>query len=81
MNKRIRITKVVTKNFVLDFWARLQNIAGQNLTSYEKMIDKGMDQIDTELVEKGITLDWHRYEIGQLLNGAVIITLYGESKE
>ena len=79
--ERIRITKVVTKNFVLDFWARLQNIMGQNLTSYEKMIDKGMDQIDEELVEKGITLSWYRYEIGQLLNGAVIITLYGESKE
>ena len=79
--ERIRITKVVTKNFVLDFWARLQNIMGQNLTSYEKMIDKGMDQIDEELEEEGITLAWHRYEIGQLLNGAVIITLYGESKE
>jgi len=80
MNNRIRITKVVTKNFLLDFWARLQNIFGMNLTAYENMIDKGMDQIDEQLELDGVELKWHRYEIGQLLNGAVIITLYGETK-
>ena len=51
-----------------------------NLTTYEKMIDKGMEQIDEEIEEKGYDLAWHRYEIGQLLNGAVIITFYGETK-
>ena len=51
MGERIRITKVVTKNFVLDWWARLQNMFGFNLTTYENMIDKGMQQIDDEIAE------------------------------
>ena len=80
MTERIRITKVVTKNFVLDWWAKVQNIFGVNLKTYEDMINKGMDQIDAEIEENGYDLAWHRYEIGQLLNGAVIITFYGETK-
>lgn len=80
MGERIRITKVVTKNFVLDWWARIQNLFGMNLTTYEKMIDKGMEQIDEQIKEHAYDLDWYRYEIGQLLNGAVIITFYGETK-
>ena len=80
MGKRIHITKVVTKNFVMDWWAKIQNLFGFNLTTYENMINKGMQQIEDEIEERGVKLAWHRYEIGQLLNGAVIITFYGEEK-
>lgn len=63
----------------MDIVAGLQNFFGMNLTSYEKMVDKAMDQIKEELVNK--KLDWFRYEITQLGNGALSITLYGEEKE
>jgi len=76
--KQITITKVVTKNFILDLVASMQNIFGLNLTGYEKMVDKGMEQIKEEL--NGIELNWYRYEITQLTNGAVSITLYGDKK-
>jgi len=76
--KQITITKVVTKNFILDLVASMQNIFGLNLTGYEKMVDKGMQQIKEEL--NGIELNWYRYEITQLTNGAVSITLYGDKK-
>ena len=76
----INITKVVSRNFILDMVASFQNIVGLNLTSYEKMVNKGMDQIKDELKEKKITLEWYRYEITQLTSGAVSITLYGDEK-
>ena len=76
--KQITITKVVTKNFIMDLVASMQNIFGLNLTGYEKMVDKGMEQIKEEL--KGTELNWYRYEITQLTNGAVSITLYGDKK-
>ena len=76
--KQITITKVVTRNFFLDIIAKWQNAFGMNLTSYEMMIDKGMKQIQLDLGDK--ELDWYRYEITQLTNGAVSITLYGDLK-
>jgi len=79
-NKNIRIIKVVTKNFVHDFIAQIQNTFGSNLTSYEKMVETAMVQIDDDLKEKGIKLDWYRYEITQLTNGAVVVLLYGDAK-
>jgi hypothetical protein len=76
MNKSIHINKTVTRNFVMDIIANMQNFFGMNLTSYEKMVDKAMDQIKKEL--NGKKLSWYRYEITQLGNGALSITLYGE---
>jgi len=78
--KPFTITKVVTRNFVLDIMASMQNMFGMNLTSYEKMVNKGMEQIKDEMDEQGIKLEWYRYEITQLTNGAVSITLYGDTK-
>ena len=76
----INIQKVVSRNFILDIVARLQNLVGLNLTSYEKMIDKGMQQIQDELKERKIKVKWYRYEISQLTNGAVAIVFYGDEK-
>jgi len=77
---QITITKVVTRNFIMDLVSSMQNFFGLNLTGYEKMVDRGMNQIKEELENRDSELNWYRYEITQLTNGAVSITLYGESK-
>ena len=79
MNKHIHINKTVTRNFVLDIVANFQNFFGLNLSSYEKMVDKAMEQIKESLGET--KLAWFRYEITQLNKGALSITLYGEVKD
>lgn len=78
--KQFTITRVVSRNFVMDWVVKFQNIVGMNLTPYEKMVQKGMDQIAKEIEEQKIKLAWYRYEITQLTNGAVSITLYGDRK-
>jgi len=78
--KNYTITKVVSRNFIMDFVARFQNIVGANLTSYEKMVERGMDQIREELENNNIKLEWYRFEITQLTNGAISITMYGDRK-
>jgi len=77
--RSIHINKTVTRNFVMDMVAGIQNTFGMNLTSYEKMVDKAMFQIKEELGDQ--ELSWFRYEITQLGGGALSITLYGEYKE
>ena len=76
--KQITITKVVSRDFITDFIAKFQNLIGSNLTGYEKMVQKGTNQIQEELNNKKIKLEWYRYEITQLTNGAVSITIYGD---
>ena len=78
--KTITITKVVSRNFIMDIVSTMQNFFGLNLTSYEKMVDKGMEQITEDLEKDNIKLEWYRYEITQLTNGALSITLYGDAK-
>jgi len=80
MNKHYTITKVVTRNFIMDWVAMFQNMVGLNLLSYEKMVQNGMQQIQDQMEKDKIKLDWYRYEITQLTNGAVSITLYGDKK-
>lgn len=58
---QITVTKVVTRNFIMDLIAGVQNFFGLNLTSYEKMITKGMQQIQEEIIGK--KLNWYRYGI------------------
>lgn len=76
----ITIQKVVSRNFILDFVTSIQNLLGLNLTVYEKMIAKGIKQVEEELASKDIVMDWYRYEITQLTNGAVAIMFYGDKK-
>jgi len=79
-NKHVVITKVVTKNFVQDFFSKIRNFVGMNLTPYEDMINKAISQIQTQLEEEDTVLKWYRYEITQLTNGAVAVMLYGDKK-
>lgn len=76
----ITITKVVTKNFIMDFVATIQNLLGLDIHSYEDMISKGVKKIEKELDEKKIKLKWYRYEMNQLTNGAMAIMLYGDEE-
>ena len=78
--KQITITKVVSRNFIMDIVAKFQNMIGMNLKSYEKMVDKAMQQIKEELELNKIKLEWYRYEITQLTSGAVSVTFYGDQK-
>ena len=81
MLEQVTITKVVSRNFIQDFIAKFQNMVGLNLTSYEAMVQKGLEQIKQELGKRNIKVKWFRYEISQLSNGAMAIMFYGEVEE
>jgi len=76
----ITITKVVSKNIILDWYSGIQNVLGMNLTNYEKMVEKGVNQIKTELAKRNIKLKWYRYQITQFSNGGMAIMLYGDEE-
>ena len=77
-NKSVTYTKVVSKNIILDYVAKFQNMFGLNLTGYEKMIEKAKNQIYDDIKKDKVKLKWYRYEITELTNGAIAIMLYGD---
>ena len=79
-NKNITKVRVVTKFFIVDIINKIKNALGMRLIQYENMIKKAQDEIWTELEEQKVKLSWHRYEISQLTNGAMVVMLYGERK-
>ena len=79
MSRQIHINKTVTRNFIMDIVANIQNFLGMNMKSYEQMVDKAMLQIKEEVKDQ--EMEWFRYEITQLGSGALSITFYGETKK
>lgn len=80
MSNVVYLRKVVTKNFIADFIAVVQNFLGLNLVSYESLIDKGMEQINKEITDKKLKMKWFRLEITELTNGSLVLLYYGEKK-
>ena len=77
--KRIVITKVVSKNIVWDAFAKIQNLLGKNLTTYEDMTARGVQQVEEDIKKQGLEFKWYRYQITQLTNGALVVMFYGEA--
>lgn len=80
MEKHITKVRVMTRSFVVDIIASIKNFLGMRISQYEELITKGQQEIWDELKKEKIQLKWHRYEISQLTNGAMVIMLYGEKK-
>ena len=77
----ITVCKVVSRNFVVDLWGRVQNFFGSNLSGYEHMVNTAIQQCKDEVDSKALVLDWYRFEITQVTNGAIMVLLYGETKK
>lgn len=74
----IHIIKTVSKNIFSDIYADILNAFGANLTPYESMVSRGMQQIYAELGSK--RLKWYQITLSPISKNAVIILLYGETK-
>jgi len=74
------LTRVATKNIIIDSFQGLRNLLGLRLRGYESMITKHTNQILYEL-ELEYDIKWYRLSINPLTNGSVMITAYGEGNK
>jgi len=66
--------KVMSRHFLADFKATLQNILGRRLTGYEDMINKA---IESSLKELG-DIKNPKIEISEMTNGSMAVIVYGD---
>jgi hypothetical protein len=78
--KNFSITRVVTKDLITDSFQGIRNLFGLRLRGYEAMINKHLKEVIKEMESKYIPL-WWRLSINPLVNGSVMITVYGEVDE
>jgi uncharacterized protein YbjQ (UPF0145 family) len=76
----VMITRVVTRSIVGDTVGWIQNLIGHRIRGYEKMAQKGFEELQKEFAEKypGKKLLWYRLEFTQLTDGALFMAMYGE---
>ena len=71
------ITRVSTKNIIIDSFQWLRNFLGFRLRGYESMINKHTNEVVYE-AQLQYDIKWYRLSINPLTNGSVMITVYGE---
>lgn len=82
-NKKLvnfNITRVATKNIVIDSFQGIRNLFGLRLRGYEGMINKHIDEVTEEMKLK-YDVEWYRMSVNPLAKGSVMIILYGEGYE
>ena len=77
MNKDFIITRVVTRDIVRDFFARIRNMFGLRLRSYEERINQGTKEMLKEMRLKYKHIRWYRISINPLVEGSAMINIYG----
>jgi len=71
------ITRVTTKNIIIDSFQGIRNFLGFRLRGYESMINKHSNEVIQE-ANLIYNIKWFRMSINPLTSGAVMITIYGE---
>jgi len=77
---KFTITRVVTRNIVMDSFQSIRNIFGLRLRGYEKMIDNSLKEMLAEM-ELKYNPKWFKVIVNPLTNGSAMIIIYGEENE
>jgi len=72
------LTRVVTRDFVRDFFEGLRNFFGLRLRSYEKMIQKASTEMLEEMRLTYKNIKWYKMDIEHLSKNSAMIVIYGE---
>ena len=77
MNKRFIKTRVVTKDFMSDWFQNIRSLFGIRMKSYENNILKAYTEMMAEVYTESSKIVWYRMN-QDVINDAIIITIYGE---
>lgn len=76
--KIVSVTKVMSRNLMVDFWQNIKSMFGGRLLGYEKAIDVATNQAIDELYKKYPMVKYVRIEFCIVAPGAYGIIAYGE---
>lgn len=68
---------VISRNFVSDFGAKLKNIVGGRLKTYEAMLDEGITEATNKLLSEYPNVKDVKMQVTEFSNSSICITVYG----
>lgn len=74
------ITRVITRDILRDSFNGIRNMFGLRLRNFETAIQKHTDEMLEEMRLR-YKVKWYRLSINPLVNGSVMINIYGESEK
>lgn len=77
---KFSITRVVTKNIVIDSFQGIRNLFGLRLRGYENMLNEHIQGVIKEM-ELTYQVEWYRLIVNPLQKGSAMIIIYGEGKK
>jgi len=72
------VTKVKTKNFLQDFGAKLKNIIGGTIKTWEDMVDETIRECNIKFEVLYPKAKNKKLQITELHDQSISVTLYGE---
>ena len=73
------ITRVVTRDFIRDWFQGIRSMFGMRMKAYEKRTKVTIQEIMEEVKSNGTPL-WHRMNIQEVGKDGILINIYGEYK-
>ena len=77
--EKFSITRVVTRDIIVDFLQAIRNLLGMRLVGYEEIISRNIGEL-IKSMDKKYKVEWWRLSINPLTHSSVMITIYGEGK-
>lgn len=77
--KEFSVVRVVTRDFVRDWFQGIRSLFGMRMKSYEDRVKENVDEIMKEVKLKG-EIEWHRMNIQKVGGDGILINIYGKYK-
>jgi len=78
--KEVFIVRVITKDMVSDFFARMKSLIGGRIKSYEKLIQETLEEMYNELVTKYPNIQEIRIATTEMMKDGAELIMYGKTE-
>ena len=78
MTKLVYVCRVMSANFIRDFFASLRNIIGGRLKPYENMLNKAIEETRVEFEEKYPRAKNFKMQVTEMHDASIVVVIYGE---
>ncbi len=76
--KLVYVCRVFSANFVRDFIASLKNIIGGRLKTYEKILEKAINETKDEFKKKYPKAKNFKMQVTEFHDASIAVVIYGE---
>lgn len=79
--KEVFAVRVLTKDMVSDFFARMRSLVGGRVKSYEKLIQVNLEEMYEELKQKYPDIDEIRVATTEMIKDGAELIMYGKTRQ